>query len=204
VRSQWPGEPDQPHHTPAPGAPPLDPFPRRWTDRVERVAGGLVGFGALALVVAAVLAGLALHGSGLRQAANDAVDRIQVPATLTAAAEVPIGVDQSGATATGTTPATWTGPDGSAHTGRIPVLAPQPAGSTVSMWVDRQGAPAAPPVDRTQAAVTAVVGAVLVLLAGGLLLAGVRALVRSRCAAANHRAWAREWTFYEPLWSSRS
>ncbi|WP_446686497.1 Rv1733c family protein, partial [Pseudonocardia pini] len=124
--------------------------------------------------------------------------------TLTAAAEIPIGVDQAGATAAGTTQATWSGPDGSAHAGPIPVPAPQPAGSTVPIWVDRQGAPAPPPVDRTQAAVTAVVGGVLVLLAGGLALFGVRALVRARCAAANHRAWSREWAFYEPLWSNRA
>jgi hypothetical protein len=202
VRSPWPGENDQPHETPAPLH--AEPFPRRATDRVERATGVLVVAAALLAVVLAVLTAVSLHGSGVRQAANDAVDRSEVTATLTAPAESPLGMDAtmtSGASGT-TVPATWTGPDGAAHTGAIPVVGPQPAGVTVPIWVDRAGALAAPPVSETQAAVTSVVGGLLVLLAAGLLLVGVRAGVRARCAALNHRAWGREWADVGPRWTS--
>ncbi|MCF7549169.1 hypothetical protein [Pseudonocardia sp. WMMC193] len=203
MRSPWSGENEQPHETPAPRSAPADPFPRRRTDRVERATGVLVAAGALLAVVLAVLTSVSLHGSGVRQAANDAVDRVAVTATLTAPVEASPGLDATMSPGVGAAvPATWTAPDGSLQTGTVPVMGPQPAGSSVPIWVDRTGALAPPPVTATQAAVTSVVGGLLVLLAGGLLLAGVRAGVRARCAALNHRAWAREWAEVGPRWAA--
>jgi hypothetical protein len=205
VRSPWPGENEQPHETPTPRTTPADPLPRRRTDVAERAVNGLVAVAAVVAVVVAVLVSVSLHGSGVRQVASDAVDRAQVSAVLLESAESPLGVDASMAAgaAGGTVEATWTGPDGSAHTGAVPVLGPQQAGAVVPIWVDRAGALAAPPVTDVQAAVTAVVGGLLVLLVAALVLIGLRSAVRARCAALNHRAWAREWALYEPRWSGR-
>jgi hypothetical protein len=203
VRSPWPGENEQPPETPAPRSAPADPFPRRRTDLAERAVNALVAVAAVVAVVVAVLVSVSLHGRGVRQAANDAVDRAQVSALLLESADSPLGVDASMATGGGTVQATWTGPDGSEHRGTVPVVGPQQAGSVVPIWVDRSGALAAPPVSEAQAAVTAVVGGLLVLLVAALMLVGLRAAVRARCAALNHRAWAREWAVYEPRWSGR-
>jgi hypothetical protein len=157
----------------------------------------------LVLVAVAVLTGLHLHSSGLEQARADAVDRVSVEATLLEPVDGAIGVDAATTTQV-TAPATWNAPDGTPRTGTVPVLGSQPAGATVPIWTDRStGAVAPPPVDTLQAGVTAVVGALLVLLVGVLVLLGLRAVVHARCAARNHAAWAREWERYEPLWSGR-
>ncbi|MCE0767712.1 hypothetical protein LWC35_33165 [Pseudonocardia kujensis] len=158
----------------------------------------------LVLVAVAVVTGLQLHGNGLEQARADAVDRVSVDATLLQPVDGAIGMDAAAGTTQVTVPATWAAPDGTPRTGTVPVLGSQPAGSTVPVWVDRtSGAIAPPPVDALQAGVTAVVGGLLVLLVGVLVLLGLRAVVRARCAARNHAAWAREWALYEPLWSGR-
>lgn len=206
MRSPWPGPDEQPRETPAARSAPADPFPRRRTDVAERAVAVVVAAGALLAVVVAVLVAVSLHGSGVRQVANDAVDRVQVTATLTEPAESPLAMDASMAVGAsgGAVAAVWTAADGTDHAGAIPVLGPQPVGAVVPIWVDRRGEPAAPPVTEMQAAVTAVVGGLLVLVAAGLVLGGLRSLVRLRCAALNHRAWAREWAIYEPRWSGGS
>ena len=192
---------DRPHPYSAVGT---DRIPRRVTDRVESAASWILGVLGLVLVAVAVLTGMQLHGNGLEQARADAVNRVSVEATLLEPVDGAIGVDAAASTTQVTAPASWTAPDGSARTGTVPVLGSQPAGSTVPVWVDRSsGAIAPPPVDALQAGVTGVVGGLLVLLVGVLVLLGLRAVVRARCAARNHAAWAREWARYEPLWSGR-
>ncbi|WP_345380051.1 Rv1733c family protein [Pseudonocardia yuanmonensis] len=174
------------------------------TDRIESAASWVLGVLGLVLVAAAVLTGLQLHGNGIDQARADAVNRISVGATLLQPVESAVGADAAAGAMQVTAPAAWVAPDGTPRTGTVPVLGSQPAGSTVPVWVDRtSGAIAPPPVDELQAAVTAVVGALLVLMVGILALLGLRALVRARCAARNHTEWAREWALYEPLWSGR-
>jgi hypothetical protein len=203
VQPHRPGNPDhsdRPHPYSAAGT---DRIPRRATDRVESAASWVLGVLGLVLVAFAVLTGLHLHGTGLEQARADAVDRVSVEATLLEPVDGAIGVDAV-ATTQVTAPATWVASDGSPRTGTVAVLGSQPAGSIVPIWTDRgTGAIAPPPVDTLQAGVTAVVGALLVLLVGVLVLLGLRAVVRARCAAYNHAAWAREWERYEPLWSGR-
>ncbi|MFR9801405.1 hypothetical protein ACL02T_03760 [Pseudonocardia sp. RS010] len=204
MRSHRPGNSDhsdRPRPYPRAGT---DRIPRRRTDRVESAASWVLGVLGLVLVVVAVLTGLRLHGNGLEQARSDAVSRISVDATLLAPVDGAIGVEAAWGAAQVAAPASWVGPDGTPRTGTVPVLGAQPAGSVVRVWVDRtSGAIAPPPVDALQAGVTAVVGGLLVLLVGGLALLGLRALVRARCAAANHAAWTREWALYEPRWSGR-
>lgn len=204
VRSHRPGNSDhsdRPHPYSAVGT---DRIPRRTTDRVESAASWVLGVLGLVLVALAALTGMQLHGNGVEQARADAVNRVSVDATLLQPVEGAIGVDTAAGAMQVTAPATWVAPDGTPRTGTVPVLGAQPAGSTVPVWVDRtSGAIAPPPVDELQAGVTAVVGAVLVLLVGILVLLGLRALVHARCAARNHAAWAREWALYEPLWSGR-
>jgi hypothetical protein len=176
-------------------------MPRRATDRVEAAASWVLGVLGLVLVAAAVLIGLQLHGAGIEQSRVDAVERLSVDATLLKPADGAVGADASLATHV---TAIWTGPDGIPHTGSVPVIGIQPAGSTVPIWVDRTtGAIATPPVDALQASISAVVGGLLVLMLGVLVLLGLRALVRAGCTARNHAAWAREWALYEPFWSGR-
>jgi len=184
-------------------------MPRRRTDRVESAVGWVVGVLGVALVGVALLTGITLNAEGMRQAARDAVDRVPAVAVLNEPSGALVGADPlSGVTSGPQVPgivalATWRAPDGSLRTGRIPVLGARPAGSTVGVWTDRDGALAEAPVDALQAEVNGIVGGVFVLLIGALGLTGVRAAARRWVARANAREWARGWAFHEPLWSGR-
>jgi cytochrome b561 len=84
-------------------------------------------------------------------------------------------------------PARWTAPDGEVVTGDMPVRPGAAAGTTVRVWVTREGRLTAPPLKDSQVSGDAAIAAVLgvVALAGALALAGTlvrRALDKRRMA----------------------
>ncbi|GAA1833057.1 hypothetical protein GCM10009836_09010 [Pseudonocardia ailaonensis] len=178
-------------------------MPLRRTDRVESLVGWALGVLGVLVLAIALVTGLSLHGQAMAQAASDETDRVSTEAVLLEPVESAIGVDPTAGAAQTQAMASWHAPDGSVRTGEIPVIGAQAAGSSVPVWTDRGGALTAPPVDALQADVTAVVGGLLVLILGGLLLLGVRALVRLRIAQVNARWWASRWALFEPVWSGR-
>jgi hypothetical protein len=99
--------------------------------------------------------------------------------------------------------ATWTGPDGVAVTGQVPVRDQRPAGAEVSVWLDARGHITSPPMDQGAAAVVGWIRGVLVALCGWSLLALAWTGVRRAVAARNAAAWQRDWERIEPLWSGR-
>ena len=108
---------------------------RRTMDRVEAmVAGGLVIAFLAGGPLAAVAAGHAVYSAGSRTAHAQQATWRQVPAVLLAAAP-PAGFRQDQVTV----PARWTGPDGTRHTGTVPVPAGTRAGHPVMVWVDAAG-----------------------------------------------------------------
>ncbi|MGW2254107.1 Rv1733c family protein [Kitasatospora sp. NPDC001660] len=100
--------------------------------------------------------------------------------------------------------ATWTYPDGRAHTGTVPAPWTATAGSAVRIWVDSGGAVVTPPLDRAAVAVSAActgVGALLALLA--LLVVALRLRLRVLDRRSDE-SWTRAWARLEPLWSGRA
>lgn len=178
---------------------------RRRSDRAETaVLAALVAALAAGGPFAAMAAGAWEHAAAHReQSAQEASWRL-VPAVVRGAPVVdPV---RTGATAaTGfEAPARWTAPDGTAVTGRIPVPADTTPGTTIRIWVARDGVLAGAPLRDSQvqaqaalAEVYGVAGTAVTVAVAGLLAR--RALDRRRLAA-----WDAEWRSVGPRWTTRA
>jgi hypothetical protein len=125
-----------------------------------------------------------------------------VKATLLEAAPGPAEPDGGANTWTVWTRARWQ-VGGLTRTGKVPVPANSPAGSTQTVWLNRAGAVQLPPVLASQVAgladtATAVSLTVLAVLLGGLAFLIRRILDRRRLAR-----WESAWLTVEPRWSHR-
>ena len=97
--------------------------------------------------------------------------------------------------------AQWVGPDGVRRTGIVPVTAATPAGSEVTVWLDRSGAAVDPPPAGADAVVAGIFTGIAVLAVGASVLGGVWLLVRRGIDKLNARRWAREWADIGPEWT---
>ncbi|NUO97334.1 MAG: hypothetical protein HOV97_13145 [Nonomuraea sp.] len=166
---------------------------RRRSDRLESAGLVLAVLLVLISVWPAVLAGRFTYANGLREARVGPGHRQQVTATVLLDPR-PTRV-AFGESATATVEASWTTPSGAARTGAVQVPATAKAGSTVSLWVDREGAPTTPPPTRADVvlrswglAVFVEVIAVLLVVAA---VAALRGLLDRRRYAEWDAAWAR-------------
>jgi len=101
-------------------------------------------------------------------------------------------------------PARYTAPDGTERRVDAPVLGPLPAGTTVSIWVDRYGAITSPPARSADTVASAAVSGGGVLAGGGVVIGGIWMGVRAGLLRLNTARWAREWEQVEPQWSGRT
>jgi len=172
---------------------------RRTLDRVETaiMAGLAVAFLA-GIPPAAAAAGHLTDSIGSRIAHEQQAARHHVPAVLLATAPA------SGYP--GYLPevrARWAAPDGAQHTGAVPALPGQRAGSTVMVWTDAAGWLTERPLTMAQVHDQAIMAAVVTAIILGVTLwcAGELAhylLVRRRLAA-----WDTEWQAIGPQWTMR-
>ncbi|NGO47665.1 Rv1733c family protein [Streptomyces ureilyticus] len=191
--------PHRPHKEQPPprGANPL----RRTSDRAEAWCSGfLLAVLVLGLPVASVTAGLAVHESTMRTVQAQSAERFQVTARVTSAPEA-----ASGGTADEKqkVQVRWTDKDGRQQTGSAPVPLDKTAGSTVRIWVDREGTVKNPPMSATNAK------------AGGWLMGGMTAVgvyagfvaarkgMRLALDRRRYAQWDAEWDRVEPIWSAR-
>ena len=172
---------------------------RRTVDRVEAmIVGGLAAVFLAGAPLTAVAAWHTAYSMGSRVARTQQAAWHQVPAVPLATVPAS-GYGQYEATVR----ARWTAPDGTRHTGTIPVLQGATAGRTVLVWVDAAGRLTGPPLQfskvRLQAALAALLAPTIVgfvLLYAGELAYGV--LDRRRLAA-----WDADWRATGPLWTRR-
>lgn len=139
--------PHGPHKEQPPprGANPL----RRTSDRAEAWCSGfLLAVLVLGLPVASVSAGLAVHESTMRTVQAQAAERFQVTARVTSAPEAASG---AAADEKQKVQVRWTDKDGRQQTGSAPVPLDKTAGSTVRIWVDREGTVKNPPMPASNA-----------------------------------------------------
>lgn len=191
--------PHRPHQEqPLPrGANPL----RRTSDRVETWCSRfLLAVLVLGLPVASVSAGLAVHESTMRTVQAQSAERFQVTARVTSAPEAAPG---SAANEKRKVQLRWIGADGRQHTGTGPVPPDKTTGSTVRIWVDRDGTVLDPPMSPSNANAGG-------WLIGGMTAAGVyvghvaaRKGVRRALDRRRYAQWEAEWDRVEPLWSAR-
>ncbi|MDX2691951.1 hypothetical protein Sipo8835_11185 [Streptomyces ipomoeae] len=191
-----PHRPHQEQH-PRKGANPL----RRTSDRVEAWCSALLLLLlALGLPVASVSAGLAVYESTMRTVQAQAAERHQITARVTSAPEAAPG---SAADEKQTVRVSWTGEDGRQRTGTTRVPPDKTAGSTVRIWVDREGTVQEPPMSADNATATG-------WLTGGLTAVAVyagfvagRKAVRLALNSRRYARWDAEWDLVEPTWSAR-
>lgn len=153
-------------------------------------------------VLAGVLAGLAVNGSVERQLARERVEWRPVPAHLTEAAP---GAAEAG-TSSGDRvwgKVSWSGADGSAHTGQVRVGPGSALGTTVTVWTDREGRMVTQPATEAQAGVrAALIGALVGLSAAVVPFVGGRVLC-GRLERRRVEQWDAEWARFGPLWGGR-
>lgn len=182
--------------------PPKGPNPlRRTSDRVEAWCSGLLLLVlALGLPAASVSAGLATYESTMRTVHTQTAERHQITAHVTSAPEAAPG---SAADEKQAAQVSWTGKDGRRQTATVPVPLDKAAGSTVRIWVDREGTVQDPPMSAANATATGWLTGSLTAIA---VYTGFVAGRKGMRLALNRRRYARwdaEWDLVEPLWSAR-
>ncbi len=165
---------------------------------------------------AVVLAALGVLLAGLVGAGASAV-RLTAEQQRTAAATVLLrhvealvegSVQKAGTTVLGgktayRAQAVWNSPTDGSNTGNIDVPRNTEPGTTVGIWVDLDGHPAAAPPSTADLVADAVcVGLVLFGLLSALTAAGLGARLSVLDRRAD-RAWTRSWARLEPVWSGR-
>jgi hypothetical protein len=102
------------------------------------------------------------------------------------------------------TQARWTAPDGRVMTGEVPAAPGAAAGTTVRIWVTRDGQLTSRPLRDSQVAGQASLAGILSVVALGLLLTITGALVRCVLNTCRMAAWAADWRATGPRWTART
>ncbi|MDQ4118619.1 MAG: hypothetical protein M3235_16890 [Actinomycetota bacterium] len=172
----------------------------RRTERIEDALAWVLGVVTAAGVLVALVVGWSAHDGMADRARTEAGDREQTWAVLVESAII-VGGDTGSPTAT--VPVRWTGRDGQERTGRTEVDGGLPAGSTVPVWVGRDGDLVPAPVTSADAVAVAVLSGSAIALAWGAGCA-VLGWVMFWCTARRFaRSWEQEWERVEPEWSGR-
>jgi hypothetical protein len=175
---------------------------KRGSDRLEALIRALLAGWLVAVVPLALVAASSVYSQTRARAEEQAQDRHRVAVTLLAGAPEAAPNTWGGPPIE---PATgeWTDPAGVAHELTLGVPAGATVGTTVHVWVDRDGARTSPPISADAAP-----GAAIALGAfawGGLSLLGLGAYsaVRACLERVRSRRWATEWATVEPVWTRR-
>jgi hypothetical protein len=173
---------------------------KRGSDRLEFVARVLLVCSLLTTVPISLAVGTAAHTHAAAQAIAQAADRHRVTARLLDDAPAPVGEGLSSSDRDQVT-AVWTDPAGIGHRVTVPVPPATRAGTTVSLWTDRNGNRTTRPLSHGDVVGQAggqgiVTFAVLSLIAWGAYRSFRKLLDRNR-----FRRWAAEWAVVEPVWT---
>jgi hypothetical protein len=173
---------------------------KRTSDQLQFLARVLLVCSLVTAIPVALVVASVVHVQALTEATAQSLERHQVDAELVA--DPPI-LTSVGADVPQTPRATavWPGPSGREHTGLVAVPTGARAGSTVPIWIDRDGDLTTRPLDSGGAVARAAgmaAGTYLLIsaLAVTVYLAFLAALDRSRL-----RRWAAEWAVTEPVWT---
>ncbi|WP_040775783.1 hypothetical protein [Rhodococcus rhodnii] len=139
----------------------------RRTDRIEAYLKAAIAVLVVALVPLSVMVGISTERSQTELAAQQARTTSQVDATTTAESAAPSEAADNAfvGAALHVAPATWTSASGATHTEDVAVAEGTPAGSVVTLWVDGQGNPTAPPITPTAVHTAAIVSGVFTFFA---------------------------------------
>jgi hypothetical protein len=180
------------------GAGPL----KRGSDRLQVLARVLLVITLLTAVPIALAVVTAAHSQGQAVAAAEAADRHQVTAMLLDDAALPAdaGIADPG---TMTATVSWTGPSGNARKGVVAVPREARAGSTVTIWIGRDGDVARRPASPSDVAAEATGLGLVILMAISLVATLAYLAFRKLLDRSRLRRWAAEWAVVEPVWTGK-
>jgi hypothetical protein len=107
------------------------------------------------------------------------------------------------AAAGGWAQARWTAPDGQPRLGNVPVLRTDWAGSTVRLWVDRDGWPTGRPLSGRQLTDRPIGAGILAVAALAMLLSGLGWLAHCLIDRRRLAGWDAAWASIGPSWTRR-
>jgi hypothetical protein len=173
---------------------------KRTSDRLEHLARILLVLILLMGVAVALAVATAHYTSARTETAAQAADRHRASAELLederargdGAGTLP-GV--SGA------PAVWTDSSGVERRGVIPVPEGAQAGSTVSIWIDREGTRTTRPISNGDVATESAGYALLTYIGISMVAFGAYRSFRKLLDRNRSRRWAAEWAKVEPVWT---
>ncbi|MER7049065.1 Rv1733c family protein [Streptomyces jumonjinensis] len=97
--------------------------------------------------------------------------------------------------------ATWTGVDGDRHTGRVTTRLRDPrTGDQLTVWIDRSGRPAGPPLDEAAVGTRAVLAGLGAAFAFAGLTEAARRLALARLSRRRQARLERAWAALGPDW----
>ncbi|MET9232243.1 hypothetical protein [Lentzea sp. NPDC003310] len=173
-------------------------------DRLEGAVLVLAVAVALLAAPIAAAAGSELHARQRAQVMAEQGIRLRAVATLVENAPPAMTVDDRG-TVLETTPvaATWNGPDGQEEVGDVQAHFGALAGTTVPIWIDRQGGVTEPPRSPEGAVINAI-GFALAVWGGSTGAAALLYfLTRFTHTRLRLRRWEREWRQVSHDWTAR-
>jgi hypothetical protein len=181
----------------------LRPNPlRRLSDRVTAALTIFLIASAVMVVPVAATAGNVIYEQGLSTAAAAASARHQVEAVVTGHPEIRlVGSDPRIQTTEVWARVRWSGADGRQHEGAVAVRSDSRVGSTVPLWVDRSDQIAVAPLTETHVLASAVMGALMIMLASQAMCIAAIIGLRLFSDARARRAWQREWEIVGPKWT---
>lgn len=175
---------------------------RRGSDRAETVILALLAAGFVAAAPsAAVASGAWEHSAAHREQLAQEASRHAVPAVVLTvsdtypAAGTVVGTDAK---------ARWTAPDGARITSQIPVPSDTPAGTTVRIWVARDGTLTGPPLTDSQVSTRAVLAEIGAVTGLAVTIAVAGAAARKSLDRHRMAAWEADWRAAGPRWTTRA
>ncbi|MBQ0827107.1 Rv1733c family protein [Streptomyces tagetis] len=170
--------------------------------RVDAVEAWIVLLVWALIAVGGTLAGLLTAHAADASFARQRAERQPVRAVLLA--DVPQSASPTQTAYRALVKVGWTAPDGTSRTGETPATSGLRAGSSITLWQDRDGSLTGQPADPADASVeSALYGAGAAVAVAGLAY-GSGALVRWRLDRRRLDEWAREWERVGPRWSQRT
>jgi hypothetical protein len=175
---------------------------KRTSDRLEYLSRLLLTGMLLAGVAVALTVATAVSTNLRSDVAAQTAERLRVTARLEEDVRTP--ADASGtALVLGPATAVWSSPSGKQHTGVVAARIGLEAGSTVSIWIDRDGNRTTRPLSSGDVVGQAAGFAVLTYFGIAMLAWGAQDTFRRMLDRGRSRRWAAEWAAVGPVWTGR-
>lgn len=175
---------------------------RRATDRLQAIVVAAVLL--LFLVAAPILAITAARWEHASVVRTQQAGQFKVSATLrTSAPSTATGIKARFNDGSLKAKASWVAPDGTTHTGLVPVSAGARAGTSVAIWVTASGRLTQPPLAANVVADRSWLAAGFSVAALGVAVAGTLLIVRVVFDRRRMAAWGADWRYTEPRWTKK-